>query len=502
VSKRFDGTPVLRSADLDLVSGEVHALIGQNGSGKSTLIKILAGYLQPEPGARAWLDGDEMQLGAPSPGERQRLHFIHQSLNLIPNLSVLDNAALGLGYPTRWGRINWAVHRRRTAELMRRLAVDVDLDRPADALSAVEQTILVIARAVNQWTSSRSILVLDEPTAALPQVEVHRLFETVRRVAAEGAAVLFVTHRLAEVFTLAQRVTVLREGQVVASGRSLVDLDEPSLVELMLGRRLEELTPPTHSASGDVVCSVRNLSSRRLRGLSLDMRRGEIVGVAGLDGSGREELADVIFGAKSRTGGSVSIAGREVAATPAAAIAAGIGLVPADRLQKACVPQLSVTENVTLPSLAPLTRWWHALDKRRERREVSELMQTVALDPPNIDRSISSFSGGNQQKAVLGKWLRAEPAVLLLDEPGQGVDVSAKASIFRLISAAARRGMAVLVCSAVAEDLELLCDRVIVIRHGIAASELAGTVSAPQITAEVLRNDRTATLGPRVVEPR
>jgi ribose transport system ATP-binding protein len=487
VTARYGANVVLRDVALSVHSGEVHAIVGQNGSGKSTLIKTLAGYLRPESGARAWLDREELHLGAPSAAHHARLHFIHQSLNLIPTLSGLDNIALGVGYPTRWGVVRWREHRRRSAALIRSLDTDVDLDRPVAELSLVEQTTVAIARAMRNWPTPRSVLVLDEPTAALPDPDVERLFQTIRAIAERGAAVIFVSHRLEEVLQLAHRVTVLRGGEVVAAARSVAGLDEAALVELMLGSPLESLAPAPHVPRSDVVCSVEALAGTNLTDVSFAIHGGEILGVAGLDGSGRETLAETVFGAVSRERGSVTIDGSRISPEPVSSIAAGIGLVPAERLTKGCHPSLSVTHNVTIAGLRPLVRRWGSLDEQRERAEVGSLMRDVELLPFALDSRLAAFSGGNQQKAVVAKWLRLNPKVLILDEPAQGIDVGAKVVLFDLIAAAARRGMAVLMCSAVAEDLTMLCDRVIVLRHGLVASELKKPLITPDaITALVL----------------
>lgn len=487
VSKRYDGPPVLDRVRLDLAPGEIHALVGQNGSGKSTLIRILAGYTPPEEGSRAWLDGEPMALGAARPDQRRRLHFIHQSLNLVPSLNALDNAALGVGYPTRLGRIDWARHRANTSGLIGRLLPGVDLESPVERLSAVEQTVVAIARALGHWTTDRSVLVLDEPTAALPAHEVEVLFEAVREVAGSGAAVLFVSHRLPEVFRLSQRVTVIRAGRAIGTWATS-SLDEDSLVAQMLGRRLETLIPSGHRPARQDVCRVDGLSAGRLRDVSFSIARGEVLGVAGLEGSGREELAEVVFGARPRARGDVSVSGRAVPSSPAAAIAAGVALVPADRQRAGCLPAFSVRTNVTLPRLGDVRRSWGWIDRRRERSQVERLMGLVGLDPPAIERPVAAFSGGNQQKVVFGKWLRMRPKVLLLDEPMQGIDVAAKATIFELIAQVAKDGAAVLMCSAVTEDLEILCDRVLVFHEGRIGVELGrDELDQGVLGAEVLR---------------
>jgi ribose transport system ATP-binding protein len=495
VSKRFGDAQVLCDVGLDLRAGEIHALIGHNGSGKSTLIKILAGFLRPDPGAQAWLDGEAFELGTRSPETKNRLHFIHQSLNLVPELNALDNIALGRGFATRFGLIDWRRHRRRAEEQVEALGLDFDVRTPVRELTAAERTILTIARAMTDWDAARSVLVLDEPTVSLPHTEVDALFETIRKVAAAGAGVLYVSHRLDEIFRLADRVTVLREGKVAAMGQPLAGLDEPQLVELMLGRaaaamstlaRQKAPAPPAKSLA-DPLCTVRHLAGNTAKNVSFDVHEGEIVGIAGLDGSGREEIADLVFGSRTRGRGVITVKGTVVGTDPRSAIAAGMGLVPADRLGKAGIGAMRIVENVTLSSLRALTRLGIWIDRRRERSEVARLMDAVQLVPLDLDRDLGRLSGGNQQKVVIGKWLRLSPRLLILDEPVQGVDVGAKAAIFELITRCAHEGMAVLICSVATEDLEVICDRVCVMRGGSVVTEISGdALKSNAVAARVL----------------
>jgi ribose transport system ATP-binding protein len=500
VSKRYGGNLVLDAVNLTVAAGEIHALMGANGSGKSTLIKILAGGENAERGGVAYLDGDRLDLDGPAVGSRDpRLHFIHQSANLVPSLSTLENAALGPGFPARFGMIDWANHRRQVTSMLDLLELEVDVDQPVAQLSAVQRTGVALARAMSHWTSTRSVLVLDEPTAALPATDVNRLLAMVRTMAAEGAGIVFVSHRLDEVLTVADTVTMLRNGVVVAR-HPVPGMTRATLVHMMLGHPATELTPARSAAAQTVVaCRVEELASGPLRRSSFDLHAGEVLGVAGLDGSGREQIAAAVFGAVAREG-NVSVADQPIGARPHASTAAGVAYVPADRLGSGCHPEMSVTHNATLVDLSRWQRWRLFIRSRRERAEVTEMMRDVGLQPLDVSKHVGKLSGGNQQKVVLVKWLSVRPSVLVLDEPGQGVDIGAKEAIFAMVRAAAIAGTAMLVASAVAEDLVALCDRVLVLKDGEIVAELSGDrISVHAITSESLgvhRGPATAEVAP------
>ena len=479
VWKTYNGPLVLRDVDLTLTSGRVHALVGHNGSGKSTLIRIMAGAERAEPAGTAYLDGAPVDLNDAHSHHHRRLHFIHQGLNVIPHLSALENVALGTGYPTRLGVIRWRSHRERIREILRRIGADFDLDRPVRTLLPNQLVVVAIARAMAHWTDDRSVLVLDEATAALPAPEVEQLFTTVRRAAADGAAILFVSHRLDEVLRFADDVTVLRDGQVVTHAQRS-ELTKATLLEALLGRQQHTSTPVRHTRAdaGGAALRVRNLTTERIRGANVTVAAGEILGVAGLDGSGREQFADAVYGAIPRAAGEVWLGERAVPARPRGSIRAGMGLVPADRAAGGVIPEMSVRVNETLPRLKEYRRATKLLDERRERRDVSAYLANVDMTPDSSEQKIKLLSGGNQQKVVISRWLRHGVDVLLLDEPVQGIDVGAKEVIFDLVRDAARDGTAMVVCSAVDEDLAALCDRVVVLDHGAIVAELR----SPDIT--------------------
>jgi ribose transport system ATP-binding protein len=473
VSKTFPGLRALDDVALEVASGEIVALVGQNGSGKSTLVKILTGMHQADPGARIELRNAAGDLAPLVDGEAG-VRAIHQDLGLIGTLSTVENLDLGRALRGRMlAPVRARAERARARALLASFGVAVDVDVPVAELSPAERAIVAIARALDGWDRPDRVLVLDEPTTALHGEEVQRLFAAVREVAARGAGIVFISHRLDEVLALADRVVALRDGRLVADV-SADAVDHDALVQMIAGRRLAAHVRPATVPAGDPVLRVRDLRGDTVAGLDLEVRGGEIVGLSGLLGSGREFVCGLAFGAAARTAGEVSVDGTPLHARrgPSAAIAAGVAYVPGDRRAQGAVMTWSARENLTLPSLASLSRRVGGVDRRAERAEAARWAQRLELMPPDPERRLELFSGGNQQKVVLGKWLRTAPRVLLLDEPTQGVDVGAKAAIYALIDEAAASGAAVLVASSDEAELALICGRVVVLRDGRAAAEL------------------------------
>ena len=483
LSKTFPGLQALADVDFSVDSGEIVGLVGQNGSGKSTLVKVLTGIYEPDPGA------DVSHSGS--------VHVIHQDLGLIPQLNTVENLDLVRHYGARalapLARRDEADHARR---LLEQFDASFDVTVPIAALTPAERTIVAIARAFDGWDSPQGLLILDEPTAALHSDEVGRLFTAVRRAAAQGAGVIFVSHRLDEVMALADRVVVLRDGRVVADS-PVAELDHSELVRLIVGAALAERAARAACETGDCALSVRGLEGGMVRDLDLDVRAGEVVGVAGILGSGREHVGALLFGAQIRIRGDVEVRGVGLrAGDPRSSITAGVAYVPGDRHAEGAVMPMRVRENLTLPDLLRLRRRFGRLDGSAERREVAGWIERVGLRPAEPERPLELFSGGNQQKVVLAKWLRNDPRVLLLDEPTQGVDVGAKAAIYNLVSDAAARGAGVLMASSDTAELAAVCDRVVVMRDGRAAAEVrGGDLTEERLVIESLGLESASLLG-------
>jgi ribose transport system ATP-binding protein len=471
LSKHFGAQAALSDVALELRAGEVHALLGQNGSGKSTLIKVLAGFHAPEGGATAEAFGAALALGDADAARAAGIRFVHQDLALVGERDVTDNLALGTGYDgRRWLRDRR--ERRAAQELLDRLGIAVRADRLVKDLSPAQQTMIAVARAV-----PARLLVLDEVSAALAKGELDIVLDLVRRIRAQGGTILFVTHRLEEVFALADRVTVLRDGRNVAT-RDVDGLTADELVELIVGRRLRELYPDPPAPRNERVLIARGLSGDIVRDFDLDVHRGEIVGIAGLTGSGRDELPYLLFGARPWHAGELEVNGqRFTRISPSQAIRAGLALIPADRATQGATPSLTLRANVTLPSV-PATRWaW--IRAGAEAAEADAWLRKLEVTPCEPETRLAALSGGNQQKVVLARWLRCDPSVLLLDEPTQGIDIGSKAAIYTQIADRARRGVAALLASTDHEELAALGDRVLVLRDGRVAAQLYG----PALTA-------------------
>lgn len=491
VSKTFPGTQALRALNLAVAPGEVRALLGGNGSGKSTLIKILSGYHRPDPGGQVHVGGQLLEAGRPQAAHRVGARFVHQDLGLVDDCSVLDNLCLNGGFPTRWGTVRQAAARRRVADLLGRLRLDLDPRTAVRDLSAAQKTGVAVARALRGWEEGAiRLLVLDEPSATLPVAEVRVLLDMVATVAASGVGVLYVTHRLDEVFEVAAQATVLRNGQEVLT-TPVAGLTRAALLHHLVGSELEELRREADaipSRPSGPLLSVAGLGTAGVADVSFQLAGGEVVGVAGVTGSGRETLAAALFGALPRRGGQVRVGDTQVPAfRPDLAIRAGLAFMPADRKASGALLDMSARENLTLAGLA---RFWRApcLRRRLETAEAARWFARFSVHPPGAyEEPLFAFSGGNQQKILLTKWLRLRPRVLLLDEPTQGVDAAAKAEIHHHLLQAAAAGSALLVSSADLDELVALCHRVLVLREGRLVATLAGAqLSVANLTREVL----------------
>jgi ribose transport system ATP-binding protein len=486
VTKTFGEQTALRDVDLSVEYGEVHALVGQNGSGKSTLIKLLSGYHQPAPGAQAELDGRSFQLGSIQAARTAGLRFLHQDLALVLQLSILDNIMLGRPYPVGLaGRIRWREAAERAAGYLHRVGVDADVRAPVGSLSMSERTAVAIARALADTGHGQLLIVLDEPTAALPAGDVDRLLESIGRLRAEGHGVLLVSHHLGEVLGIADRITVLRDGRVAASVAS-AEIDQRRLTELIVGH--SALVPdtgarqPAAHGGGDqpAVLQVRRLAGGRIRGLDFAVRAGEIIGVAGITGSGRESLAPLLTGGLPHRGeieaaGSVLAPGR-----PRGVVAAGVAAVPGERARLGVFPNLGVRANMTI-SQPERHRRWGRIVRSAERGEVTEWIDRLGIVTHGPDAPMPTLSGGNQQKVLVARALRTRPKVLVLDDPTQGIDIGARAQIHEVIERCAAEGIAILLVSTDSDELARLSDRVLILAGG----RLARTLErGPGLTAK------------------
>ena len=466
LSKTFPGQVALDGVDLAVQRGEIHALLGQNGSGKSTVIKVLAGYHAPDPGASVGVDGQPLRLGIPGAGHELGLRFVHQDLGLVPTVNVIDNLALGRAYRTnRIGRIRWRAEADAARVAMADLGLHVDPYASLGSLSVAERTIVAIARAVHDDTGATKVLVLDEPTAALPADEVERLFAVLRRLRDRGVGIVLVTHHLDEVLAIADRVTVLRDGRRVATV-DRGELDHDRLVELIVGR-VVSLAPARSAAATqrEPRLMARHVAGGNVVDFSAEVGHGEVVGVAGLDGSGRESIIPLLTGQRPRDAGDVAVGSTSVPSDPERALRAGIAFVPSERARLGLFATMAVRENLTISRLRTLRRFGR-VDRVAERSETSGWIERLGVVTSGTEAPIATLSGGNQQKVMIGRSLRLQPKVLLLDEPTQGVDVGARHEVHGILEAAVADGMAVLVASTDSDELVRLCHRVLVLRAG------------------------------------
>jgi ribose transport system ATP-binding protein len=502
LSKTFGGTQALKGVDLTIAPGEVHGLLGENGSGKSTLIKILSGFHEPDPGGQLEVAGESVPLPlAPGKFRDLGLSFVHQDLGLVPELSVLENLRVGELVARHGAWISWRSERRSARESFRRYGLELNPSAKVNELTQTERALLAIVRAVEgirrsqqRRGSQHGLLVLDEPTVFLPREGVDQLFQIVREIVASGdASVLFVSHDLDEVLELTDRITVFRDGRL--SGTVVTgETSDDQLVEMIVGRRLASMTVGGHELRDAAVdVSVRGLSGGVLRDVDIDVHHGEILGVTGLMGSGFEDIPYFLFGAASCESGTLSAHGvtYELAAmSPDRAVANGFVLLPGDRQRDGSVPDLSVADNVMLQVL-PEFRGPMGLRVGAMKSRAQELLTEYDVRPPNPRLPYESLSGGNQQKALLAKWLQAQPRVIFLHEPTQGVDVGARGQIFTVLGQAASEGASVIVASSDYEQLATICDRVLVFVRGRVGQEISGDEITKERIAEQVYNSVT-----------
>jgi ribose transport system ATP-binding protein len=485
LTKTFQGQRALDEVGLELRAGEIHCLLGQNGSGKSTLIKVLAGYHSPEAGA-ALVDGQDLELGSAAAAHSRGLRFIHQDLALIDTLSVYDNLALGNDYTGRFW-LSESREKRHAKKIFTKYGVAIDAGAELGQLGAASRTMTAIVRALHHGDATNGILVLDEPTASLSEVEKDHLFAMLRDVKAQGGTMLYVTHRLHEVFELADRVTVLRDGRSVGT-REVAELNHDSLVEMILGRSVDSFYPEPPTPGKDAVLEVSGLAGGNVTEFSGSVMANEIVGIVGLDGSGAGDIPQLIFGATPRTAGEIRLDGKSCnPRAPWDAIKKGFAFVPGDRKRLGGVSDWTLRENLTLPKIlgkGPL-RW---LAPKWEGKEVASLLERLEVKPNDTEAGFSSLSGGNQQKIVIARWLRCGARAYLMDEPTAGVDVGAKSAIYKALREVAAGGAGVLMTTSDLEEACAVCDRVYVVHEGRVAAELRGAaLTVDNLLGEMLR---------------
>jgi ABC-type sugar transport system ATPase subunit len=489
LSKTFPGTRALIDASLEIRPGEVHALIGQNGSGKSTLIKTLAGYHRADSGAVAELAGEPFAIGHDVP---DGLRFVHQDLGLVLELNAMDNLALRGGFISgAAGRIRWRAQEEETYRLLDRFAVELDIHRPLAEATPVQRTVVAIIAALQGWQGGEGVLVLDEPTALLPHEEVERLFAMVREVKRAGTSVLYVSHRLDELFEIADRVTVLRAGRVVTT-LPMAEVDGRGLASLMVGADVDPdyRAPVATRPDAPVVLSLRDVHGRRLRGVDLDVHRGEILGIAGLAGAGMPELPYVIAGcSRFPATGRIRLAQRsDEWLDIAEAASLGIPIVPADRAREGIVAEFGVGENLSLSILDRLGRRGK-LALSEERAVIDHWTRELGIVTAGPDALISTLSGGNQQKVVVARCLVRDPDLLVLSEPTAGVDIGTRVAIYDLIARLARGGLTVVVSSSDLGDLLAMCTRVVVLRNGRVGAELGADGLTEHVLVRAMEED-------------
>ena len=494
LSKAFGPTQALWPLDLEIREGEIHALLGENGSGKSTFIKSLSGYHKADTG-EVEVCGRSMTLGSVKSSHDLGCRFVHQDLGLVGTETVLDNLCAGGSYRTVFGTVHGPANRQAVLADLAQAGIDIDPKRRVSTLTPAEQTAVAVVRALrSDGGTEPKLLVLDEPTARLPQKEVTQLLDIVRSVARAGVAVIYVSHRIDEVLEVAETATVLRDGRKVAT-RDVKELNRRALVDLLVGDALDDVDVSSHDAPGGdapVLLAIDSLNSLELDNVSFKVKRGEVVGIAGITGSGRESILATVFGGLPRIAGSVRVSDIRVPAErPDLSIGAGVAYLPSDRKISGSIVNSSARENLML---ADLTKHWKfpKISRKEERAEARGWFESLSVRPSDsVERPLSAFSGGNQQKILFGKWMRTAPRVLLLDEPTQGVDIATKAELHKQILAAADSGACVVVSSSDTEELISVCHRILVMRHG----RIVGTLSGKDKTVINLSHTSFGTSG-------
>ena len=485
ISKSFSGVKVLRDVNFDVRSGEVHALLGENGAGKSTLIKVIAGVHQPDTGTLT-VGGETVRFTSPRHARRHGIATVYQELLLFPELTVAENIFLGNAPRQKWGGLDWSAMRLRARQLLDSLdSHDLDVDAKVGTLSVANRQRVEIAKALSQ---DARLLIMDEPTAALVEADVRRLMSVVKKLRERGVAIIYVSHRMPEIFELADRVTVLRDGSYIGT-RDISEVTEASLVAMMVGRSIEQLFPKVEATLGEVALELRDVSfGRKVQNISLSLRAGEILGLAGLIGSGRTELALTVFGITPASTGEILVDGRKVVIDgPRKARDLGIAYVPEDRGSQGLVRPMTIRENVSMAVLDKMSNGF-AIRFGDEIRRSVEAIKRLGIRTRGPEQIVGQLSGGNQQKVVLAKWLEANPRILIMDEPTRGIDVGAKAEIYTLMGRLVQQGVAILMISSELPEVLGMSDRVLVINSGRIVAEFDRSQATPDAVGAAMTN--------------
>lgn len=491
IHKSFGGVHALNDVHIEVFAGEVHAILGENGAGKSTLIKTMTGVHQPDSG-EMFLHGEPVRFGTPREAQAQGIAAIYQEPSLFPDLDIAENILAGR-QPTRGGRVDWRAMRREARELLQQLGVRLDPRTKARNLSVAQQQTVEIARALSL---SAQLLIMDEPTSSLTLNEVEELFGIVRRLRESGTAIIFISHRLEELFAVADRVTVLRDGKYVDT-RDISEATSGELIQMMVGRQVDDLFPKEEAPAGKPRLEVRNLTARgKFEGISFELRAGEILGLAGLIGAGRTDVARALFGIQPPTAGSIKVDGQEVNIdSPQRAMRLGLAFVPEDRQHHGLVLPMTIAVNITLPILPRFaSAGW--LQERSAKKVAAAAASRLEVRSAGIDQKARELSGGNQQKVVLAKWLETDPRILILDEPTRGIDVGTKAAVHQLMSDLANEGVAILMISSELPEILGMSDRILVMREGRVTGELSREEATQEklmaLATAATANDRAA----------
>ncbi|MBN6885690.1 ribose transport system ATP-binding protein [Cytobacillus horneckiae] len=463
IHKSFYSVNVLRGVDFDLFSGEIHALMGENGAGKSTLVKILTGIHKSNQG-EIFYKGNETEFSSPKDAEKNGVAVIHQELNIIPYLTVAENMFLGKELKAKpFGILKSKEMNQRTKDYLNRLGIDMDPQKSAGELSVGQQQMIEIARAI---AANTEVLIMDEPTAALTDREIETLFKVMDQLRQEGVAIIYISHRMEEIFRMCNRITVLRDGQSIGT-KNTNETNFEEIVKMMVGRELGERFPDRTADIGDTYFSVENLSLEGVfNNISFDVKKGEILGVAGLMGAGRTEIMEAIFGARKKSSGTIVLDGKELSIKkPHHAIRAGIGFITEDRKDEGLVLGLTVRENLSIPNLKTLSNQTIMSDKK-EKQFSKDMIEKLRIKTSSSEQEVKSLSGGNQQKVVFGKWLGINPKLLILDEPTRGVDVGAKKEIYSIMNEETKKGKSIIMVSSELPEILGMSDRIMVIHEG------------------------------------